>query len=121
MQVVNAANIQAQGDSQGVPVAAAANTGALASASAAASSAVNAAQDSVQRAQSQARRNLPSVITVQILGHGDEPLAGASRPAAPGPATGYDAASAVQVLGAGTLDDSEMRALSPLERSRLAM
>lgn len=121
LQVVNAANIQAQGDSQGVPVAAAANTGALASASAAASSAVNAAQDSVQRAQSQARRNLPSVITVQILGHGDEPLAGASRPAAPGPATGYDAASAVQVLGAGTLDDSEMRALSPIEKSRLAM
>ncbi|MBU4190738.1 MAG: filamentous hemagglutinin family protein, partial [Proteobacteria bacterium] len=41
LQVVNAANIQAQGDSKGVPVTASVNTGALSSASAAATSAVN--------------------------------------------------------------------------------
>ncbi|MBB1627744.1 hemagglutinin [Achromobacter sp. UMC71] len=123
LQVVNAANIQAQGDSKGVPVTAAVNTGAMSSASAAATSAVGAAQESAQRAQNQARQNQPSVISVQILGYGEEPVAGASAPA-PGPsaaATRYDAASAVQVLGAGTLDDSEMRGLSPQERSKLAM
>ncbi len=123
LQVVNAANIQAEGDSRGVPVTAAVNTGAMSSASAAATSAVGAAQESAQRAQNQARQNQPSVINVQILGYGEEPVAGASAPS-PGPsaaATRYDAASAVQVLGAGALDDSEMRGLSPQERSKLAM
>jgi hypothetical protein len=123
LQVVNAANIQAQGESRGVPVTASVNTGAMSSASAAATSAVGAAQESAQRAQNQARQNLPSVINVQILGYGEEPVAGATT-APPGPsaaATRYDAASAVQVLGAGTLDDSEMRALTAQERSKLAM
>ena len=82
-QVLNAANIKAQGESVGVPVAASVNTGALSSASAAASSAVGAAQDSAQRAQNQARQNQPSIISVQILGFGDEPTAGAAS--SPGP------------------------------------
>jgi hypothetical protein len=124
LQVVNAANIQAQGDSAGVPVAASVNTGALSSASAAATSAVNAAQDSAQRAQSQARQNQPSVINVQILGYGDEPVAGAApapqgSPSASAPA--YDAASAVQVLGAGPLNASEAGALREDERRKLTM
>jgi hypothetical protein len=124
LQVVNAANIQAQGDSAGVPVAASVNTGALSSASAAATSAVNAAQDSAQRAQSQARQNQPSVINVQILGYGDEPVAGAApapqrSPSASAPA--YDAASAVQVLGAGPLNASEAGALREEERRKLTM
>ncbi|MDR6601016.1 filamentous hemagglutinin family protein [Achromobacter deleyi] len=124
LQVVNAANIQAQGDSVGVPVTASVNTGALSSASAAATSAVNAAQDSAQRAQSQARQGQPSVINVQILGYGDEPVAGAApapqgSPAVAAPA--YDAASAVQVLGAGRLDANETGALSAEERRKLTM
>ncbi|CUK12913.1 Filamentous haemagglutinin family outer membrane protein [Achromobacter sp. 2789STDY5608615] len=124
LQVVNAANIQAQGESKGVPVTASVNTGAMSSASAAAASAVGAAQESAQRAQSQARQNQPSVISVQILGYGEEPVAGASMAPPPGPtaaANRYDAASAVQVLGAGALDDSEMRQLSAQERGKLAM
>ena len=124
LQVVNAANIQAQGESKGVPVTASVNTGAMSSASAAAASAVGAAQESAQRAQSQARQNQPSVISVQILGYGEEPVAGASVAPPPGPsaaANRYDAASAVQVLGAGSLDDSEMRQLSAQERGKLAM
>ena len=51
-------------------------------------------------------------------------MAGASVAPPPGPsaaANRYDAASAVQVLGAGSLDDSEMRALSAQERGKLAM
>ncbi len=124
LQVVNAANIQAQGDSAGVPVSASVNTGALSSASAAATSAVNAAQDSAQRAQSQARQNQPSVINVQILGYGDEPVAGAApapqgSPSASAPV--YDAASAVQVLGAGPLNAREAGALREDERRKLTM
>ncbi|CUJ70039.1 Heme:hemopexin utilization protein A [Achromobacter kerstersii] len=125
LQVVNAANIQAQGDSVGVPVTASVNTGALSSASAAATSAVNAAQDSAQRAQNEARQNQPSVINVQILGYGDEPVAGAITTTPSGgsasAAPKYDAASAVQVLGAGALDASETGALSAEERRKLTM
>jgi len=129
LQVVNAANIQAQGDSAGVPVTAGVNTGALSSASAAASSAVNAAQESAQRAQAEARQNQPSVINVQILGYGDEPVAGAapavpSAGAASGTAAGtpkYDAASAVQVLGAGALDAGETASLTAEERRKLML
>ncbi|KRC70126.1 hemagglutinin [Achromobacter sp. Root83] len=124
LHVANAANIQVQGESTGVPVTASVNTGALSSASAAATSAVNAAQDSAQRAQNAARQNQPSVINVQILGYGEEPVAGA----APAPQTGaaaaiprYDAASAVQVLGAGALDASETAKLSVEEQRKLAM
>ena len=124
MQVVNAANIKAQGESVGVPVTASVNTGALSSASAAAASAVNAAQDSAQRSQNEARQNQPSVINVQILGYGEEPVAGLS-PAPQNNAASdtpkYDAASAVQVLGAGALVDAEMRGLSPQEKRKLAM
>lgn len=124
LQVVNAANIQAQGESVGVPVTASVNTGALSSASAAATSAVNAAQDSAQRAQNQARQNQPSVISVQILGFGEEPAAGAAatpQGSPPAAAPKYDAASAVQVLGAGALDEAEMRGLSPQEKRKLAL
>ncbi|PPA75436.1 hemagglutinin [Achromobacter spanius] len=125
LQVVNAANIQAQGDSAGVPVSAAVNTGALSSASAAATSAVNAAEASAQRAQNEARQNQPSVINVQILGYGDEPVAGAAPTAPPAGAASaapkYDAASAVQVLGAGALNASETGGLSAEEKSRLTM
>ena len=80
LHVVNAANIQVKGESNGIPAAATVNTGALASASAASSAAAGAAQESVQRAQQQSRQNLPSVISVQILGYGDEPAAGATPP-----------------------------------------
>nr|WP_313702498.1 filamentous hemagglutinin family protein [Achromobacter sp.] len=124
LHVANAANIQVQGESTGVPVAATVNTGALSSASAAATSAVNAAQDSAQRAQNAARQNQPSVISVQILGYGEEPVAG--LPAAPQPNAAaavpkYDAASAVQVLGAGALDASETAKLTGDEQRKLAM
>ena len=104
LHVVNAANIQVKGESNGIPAAATVNT-ALASASAASSAAAGAAQESVQRAQ-QSRQNLPSVISVQILGYGDEPAAGATPPSPRGGAPGsrYDSASAVQILGAGALE-----------------
>ena len=117
-QVLNAANIKAQGESVGVPVAASVNTGALSSASAA-GSAVGAAQDSAQRAQNQARQNQPSIISVQILGFGDEPTAGAASSGAAAPrerqAT-YRRDGAVQVVGDGPLDATQLARLSADER-----
>lgn len=74
LQVVNAANIQVQGDSAGIPVIAAVNVGALTSASAAASTATQAAQDVVRQQQAAARQNQRSTVSVQILGFGSEAL-----------------------------------------------
>lgn len=74
LQVVNAANIQVQGDAKGMPVVAAVNTGAIASASAAASSATQAAEEAGRQQQAAARQRQPSVITVQVLGFGGERL-----------------------------------------------
>ena len=97
LQVLNAANIQVQGDSKGLPVLASVNVNALASASAAANSASQAAQDVMRKSQDDARRNQPSVISVQILGFGsasssiDPPTRGNTAAA-----TGYDVNSAFQ-------------------------
>ncbi|GGY04320.1 filamentous haemagglutinin family protein [Paludibacterium paludis] len=74
MQVANAANIQVQGKSSGVPMAASVNVGAQASASAASSSATQAAGDVMRRQQSAARQNQASQVSVQILGFGNEAL-----------------------------------------------
>ncbi|MEI2262069.1 filamentous hemagglutinin family protein [Stenotrophomonas indicatrix] len=97
LQVLNAANIQVQGDSKGLPVLASVNVNALASASAAANSASQAAQDVMRKSQDDARRNQPSVISVQILGFGSasssiDPPARGNRAAA----SGYDVNSAFQ-------------------------
>ncbi|MBX4378107.1 filamentous hemagglutinin family protein, partial [Mycobacterium tuberculosis] len=64
LQVLNAANIQVQGESKGLPVLASVNVNALASASAAANSASQAAPDVMRKSQDEARRNQPSVISV---------------------------------------------------------
>ena len=97
LQVLNAANIQVQGDSKGLPVLASVNVNALASASAAANSASQAAQDVMRKSQDDARRNQPSVISVQILGFGS--ASGSIDPPTRGntaAATGYDVNSAFQ-------------------------
>ncbi len=74
LQVVNAANIQVQGKSAGVPVMASVNIGAQTSASAATSSATQAAGEVVRRQQAAARQNQASLISVQVLGFGNESL-----------------------------------------------
>ncbi|MGN8343251.1 filamentous hemagglutinin family protein [Pseudomonas sp. SMV71] len=121
LTVVNAANIQTQGKSTGVPLAATVNTGAITSASSAASSATQAAEDVARQQQSAARQNQASVFTVQVVSFGTEQLApsrdGASREA---PRT-YDPASPVQVLGAGPLDEQTRQRLTEEERGRLSL
>ncbi|PBJ14941.1 Heme/hemopexin-binding protein precursor [Pseudomonas ogarae] len=121
LTVVNAANIQTQGKSTGVPLAASVNTGAITSASSAASSATQAAEDVARQQQNAARQNQASVFTVQVVSFGSEQLApsrdGASREAP----RAYDPASPVQVLGAGPLDEQNRQRLTEEERGRLSL
>ncbi|MDD0974716.1 filamentous hemagglutinin family protein [Pseudomonas fontis] len=119
LQVVNAANIQVQGDAKGMPVVASVNTGAISSASAAASSASQAAEDAARQQQSAARQRQPSVITVQVLGFGSERLIPGRDGASLSPQ--YNRQSPVQVLGAGALDEQARAQLTEEERGNLTL
>ena len=124
LQVVNAANIQVKGESAGLPAMAAINVGALSNASAAASSASAAAQESVQRARNEARQALPSVVTVRVLGFGNEstergadtPSGGGTR----GAPVSYNSESPLQFVGMGrNPDPRQMARLSAEQRRHL--
>ena len=123
LHVVNAENIQVQGKSTGIPVVAAVNVSALSNASAAAAQAGIAAQDSLQRERAEARKALPSVFTVRVLGFGNEapegaPAGGGARERGTTGAA-YDPQGVVQVLGAGALTTAQMQSLTPGERRNL--
>ncbi len=120
LQVINAANIQVQGDSQGVPMAASVNTGAITSASAAATSASQAAEDVMRQQQTTARQGMPSVFSVQVLSFGQEQLA-PSRDGASRSTPAYNPNSPVQVLGAGPLSESAQQQLTEEERGNLML
>jgi len=121
LAVVNAANVQVQGKSTGLPVIAAVNVGALTNASATAAQASSAAQDAMARERVAQRQNTPSIFTVRMLG--GEPSGGAFAPATsvhPNGAT-YDSASAVQLIGVGTdYDAKQVARLSDTQRQSLA-
>ncbi len=121
LQVVNAANIQVQGKSTGLPLVASVNVGALTSASAVASQATIAAQDMVQRERAVQRQSLPSVFTVRVLGFGNEPLEGGEGHGASKavPVT-YDPNSSVVILGLGEEGATQRAHLTPRERKDLA-
>src|SRR5690606_14825699 len=109
LQVLNADNIQVQGDSQGVPVVAAVNTGALTDASSA-STAASQAAETVSRRSNSAQ---PSIITVEILGFCDESLSSGSSTPRSGSALPLD------VLGTGPLSEEEKSRLTEEERANL--
>jgi hypothetical protein len=124
--VANAANIQVQGKSTGIPVVAAVNTSALTSASAAVSSAANAAQDVTRQQQASARQALPSIITVQALAFGNEPVNGINLtpPSSPSKtksdSVSYDPPNRVQVVGHASSYKPEMLSnLTDDERRKL--
>ncbi|WP_432241011.1 filamentous haemagglutinin family protein [Herbaspirillum robiniae] len=127
LQVVNAANIQVQGKSTGLPAVAAVNVGALTNASAAASSAAVAAQDAVARDRAAARQNLPSVFTVRVLGFGNETAPNGSPGTVPAqtvsslaPVIKADSSIPVQVIGLGNaMDGRQMSLLTERERRAL--
>ncbi|WP_212627360.1 filamentous haemagglutinin family protein [Pseudomonas sp. PP3] len=121
LRVVNAANIQVQGKSSGIPVTASVNTGAIISASSAATSATQAAEDMSRQQQAAARKNLPSIVTVQVLSLGNEPLTPSSDGASRAPTPGYNPDSPVQVLGAGALDERARGQLTEEERGNLTL
>lgn len=109
-QVVNAENIQVQGESTGLPAVASVNVGALTNATNAANSAVQAAEQ-VSRGD---RGNRPSVITVEILGYGQERLVPEQDRNAGAP--DYRPDGVVRVLGAGELSEEQGAALTDAER-----
>jgi len=117
LQIVNAANIQVQGKATGIPMIAAVNVGALTNASAAASSAAAAAQDVLQRDRSEARKNMPSIFTVRVLGFGNDPLPSdentepAATPNRTPVQSSYDPNNRVQLIGHGQKFNPELAAL----------
>ncbi|MFC4253990.1 filamentous hemagglutinin N-terminal domain-containing protein [Altererythrobacter xixiisoli] len=73
LQVLNAANIQVQGEATGIPVVAAVNTGALTSASAASTAVANQAAQLAERTRPQARVDLPTIVQARFIGFGEQP------------------------------------------------
>ncbi|MEG3086714.1 filamentous haemagglutinin family protein [Sphingomonas sp. PB4P5] len=71
LYIVNAANIQVQGDATGIPVTAAVNTGALSAASAANGAVANEAARLAERARPQPLRDMPAIVTVSFIGFGE--------------------------------------------------
>lgn len=112
-QVLNADNIQVQGQKIGVPVAQSVNVGALTAAGAAAGAVSKVAQDMANQQQNDAIGKQPSIISVQVLGFGD----GSTSIQGGG---SYDPNSPVQILGAGPLSDARKRSLTEAERRQLS-
>lgn len=115
-QVANADNIQVQGEKIGVPVAQSVNIGALSAASAAAGAVSRVAEDMANKQRDDARNQQPSVISVHVLGSGQD---SSSVLGVPG-SNGYDASSPVQVLGAGRLTTAKRKVLTVAEQQRLS-
>ncbi|MDF3835855.1 filamentous hemagglutinin family protein [Cupriavidus basilensis] len=126
LQVVNAANVQVQGKSTGLPVVATVNVGAMTNASSTASQAAAAAQDAMSRDRAAQRQNLPSIFTVRMLDAGTESSSPADGESRKVPAGGlqssvpYDAASPVQFVGlGGRFNPAQLERLTDDERRNL--
>ncbi|NWE16412.1 filamentous haemagglutinin family protein [Pseudomonas yamanorum] len=119
LRVVNAANIQTQGKSSGVPVSAAVNTGAMSSASAAGAAASQAAEDAARSQQAAAKQGRASIVTVEVLSFGSEPVE--RKPQDQQKTSGYNPNSPVQVLGAGPLSDQARAQLTDEERQQISL
>lgn len=119
LHVVNAANIQTQGKSSGVPVTATVNTGAMSSASAAGAAASQAAEDAARSQQAAAKQGRASIVTVEVLSFGSEPVQ--REPQEGQKTSGYNPNSPVQVLGAGPLSEQARARLTDEERKQISL
>ena len=119
LRVVNATNIQTQGKSSGVPVTATVNTGALSSASAAGAAASQAAEDAARSQQAAARQSRASIVTVEVLSFGSEPVP--REPQEQQKTSAYNPDSPVQVLGAGPLSEQARARLTDEERRQISL
>jgi hypothetical protein len=122
LQVVNAANIQAQGTTTGIPTVQAPNIGAALSAS----NATAATQQTGLPAQTN-NNDRPSIIIVEVLGYGGGD--GDGGPLEPPQQDderrkngrhSYNANSVLQLVGNGSLTDAQKQALTSEERQELA-
>ncbi|MCK9919220.1 filamentous hemagglutinin family protein [Microbacteriaceae bacterium K1510] len=118
LQIVNAANIQAQGTTTGIPTVQAPNIGGLTQAS-------NAAGAAAQQATSPAQNGntaQPSIIIVEVLGFGGEENAPQRRQEEQRRSgldrQGYDPNSAFKLIGNGTLSEEQQRNLTLEEREK---
>ncbi|TWT12543.1 filamentous haemagglutinin family protein [Reyranella sp. CPCC 100927] len=123
LQILNAANIQAQGTTTGVPTAQAPNIASLTEASSVAGAAAQQAATTPKQANAAA---LPSIIIVEVLGYGGAGSEGGQpndrerqtpdRRAS----NGYDPNSVIRLLGNGTFTADETQQLTAVERDMLA-
>lgn len=123
LAIVNAANVQVQGKSTGLPVIAAVNVGALTNASATAAQAATAAQDAMARDRAAQRQNAPSIFSIRMLGGGsDTPAPNADQKGAslaPQARASYDPSSAFQLVGNGELTEAQKMQLTREEKAHL--
>ncbi|MCK9916037.1 filamentous hemagglutinin family protein [Microbacteriaceae bacterium K1510] len=116
-QIVNAANIQAQGTTTGIPTVQAPNIGGLTQAS-------NAAGAAAQQATTPAQNGnaaQPSIIIVEVLGFGGEENGGGREDIqrrAPRDERTYNINSPYQILGVGDLTDDQVAGLAGETRNR---
>ncbi|WP_353189801.1 filamentous haemagglutinin family protein [Pandoraea pnomenusa] len=122
LAIVNAANVQVQGKSTGLPVIAAVNVGALTNASATAAQAATAAQDAMARDRAAQRQSAPSIFSIRMLGGPDAGAPSADRKgasSAPQARAGYDPSSAFQLVGNGELTEAQKMQLTREEKAHL--
>jgi hypothetical protein len=124
LHVENAFNIQVQGTTSGVPTSPQINVGALTTASNTAGAAANAAGDAVKHG-SHLGSDLPSIITVEVIGYGGGDGTENSglqndRRKKDGRQSSYDPNAPVRVVGYGALTNADTQGLTEEEKRRLA-
>jgi hypothetical protein len=127
VEVLNASNIQVAGTETGVPTIVAPNIGALTTASNAAGQAAAAATDAATQARKRPEpQDLPSIITVEVIGYGGGDAAPAQdqqkkdRSKGGGKQSSYDPDASVRVVGYGPLSTRDTQGLTEEEKRSLA-